>query len=178
MPVGKGKAKKRKTMCEVSGFLLCDACSKANEEKLKSKKDLSIALIDYRKTFDSIPHSWIKEVMAIYKIPSEPRLEYVIYDQCHLLYMDDLKLFIRNDDQLKKALIILNNFSRDIQMKFGLDKCATLIRKVAVVRSSGINVDQDIHFRGVDAEETYRYLRMEEAEVVQQQMMKEQFKKK
>ncbi|ESN94277.1 hypothetical protein HELRODRAFT_164088 [Helobdella robusta] len=88
------------------------------------------------------------------------------------------KLVMPNDYQLKKALTILNNFSCDIQMKFRLDKCATLIiRRGAVVRSSGINVDQDIRFRVVDAEETYRYFGMEEAEGVQQQMMKKQFKK-
>ena len=42
----------------------------------------------------------------------------------HLLYMDDLKLYDRNSDQLDGLLPTVRTFSDDIQMKFGLDKCA------------------------------------------------------
>ena len=42
----------------------------------------------------------------------------------HLLYMDDLKPYSRNPDQLKGLLHTVRTFSDDIQMKFGLDKCA------------------------------------------------------
>ena len=42
----------------------------------------------------------------------------------HLLYMDDLKLYGRNSDQLDGLLHTVRTFSDDIQMKFGLDKCA------------------------------------------------------
>ena len=34
----------------------------------KAKRNLSIAWIDYRKAFDSVPHSWILKTMQIYKI--------------------------------------------------------------------------------------------------------------
>ena len=42
----------------------------------------------------------------------------------HLLYMDDLKLYGRNSDQLDGFVHTVCTFSDDIQMKFGLDKCA------------------------------------------------------
>ena len=42
----------------------------------------------------------------------------------HLLYMDDLKLYGRNFNQLDGFLHTVRTFSDDIQMKFGLDKCA------------------------------------------------------
>ena len=42
----------------------------------------------------------------------------------HLLYMDDLKLYGRNPDQLDGLLHTVRTFSDDIRMKFGLDKCA------------------------------------------------------
>ena len=36
--------------------------------------------------------------------------------------MDDLKLFMKNEDQLKQALAVVKNFSSDIQMTFGLEQ--------------------------------------------------------
>ena len=38
--------------------------------------------------------------------------------------MDDLKLFVKNDQHLQGLLIIVKQFSDDIRMEFGLDKCA------------------------------------------------------
>ena len=49
----------------------------------------------------------------------------------HLLYMDDLKLYGRNSDQLDGLLHTVRTFSDDIQMKFGLDKC-TLCQRQAI----------------------------------------------
>lgn len=34
----------------------------------KRRKDLFVAYIDYQKAFDSIPHSWLTEVLEIYKV--------------------------------------------------------------------------------------------------------------
>ena len=42
----------------------------------------------------------------------------------HVLYMNDLQLYGRNSDQLDVFLRTVRTFSDDIQMKFGLDKCA------------------------------------------------------
>ncbi|CAH2018837.1 unnamed protein product [Acanthoscelides obtectus] len=42
----------------------------------------------------------------------------------HLLYMDDLKLISPSQNKLKTSLNIVKKFSDDIQMSFGLDKCA------------------------------------------------------
>ena len=42
----------------------------------------------------------------------------------HLLYMYDLKLYGRKSDQLDGLLDTVRIFSDNIQMKFGLDRCA------------------------------------------------------
>ena len=42
----------------------------------------------------------------------------------HLLYMDELKLYGRNCDQLDKLLHTVCTFSDDIQIMFRLEKCA------------------------------------------------------
>ena len=93
-------------------------------------------------------------------------------------YVDDLKLFTKSENQLKQALAIVKNFSSDKQMTFGLDKCATVnIRNGKVIQSNGVDIDRDTHIRNIDAEETYRYLGMEEFGVIRQQLMKERIKK-
>lgn len=38
------------------------------KQAYKNKRNISIAWIDYRKAFDSVPHSWLMKIMEIYKI--------------------------------------------------------------------------------------------------------------
>ena len=38
------------------------------EEAKSRKKNLSTAWIDYRKAFDSVPHSWIEKTLEMYKV--------------------------------------------------------------------------------------------------------------
>ena len=47
----------------------------------------------------------------------------------HLLFMDDLKLYGSNKNQLDSLIQTVRIFSEDIHMKFGLDKCAILEMK-------------------------------------------------
>ena len=44
----------------------------------------------------------------------------------HLKYMDDLKLYAKNREEMRRCIELVETFSRDIQMEFGLDKCAVL----------------------------------------------------
>ena len=151
----------------------------------KKQRNLSVAWIDYQKAFDSVPHTWIIDVMKIYKIPSaivkvieltimtwKPKmilphtneqlttgkicirrgiyqgdsmspllfcltlipltnilnrknLGYEV-DQnkvSNILYMDNLKLFAKDEYQLEKALNVVKNYGHYIQMNFGIDKC-------------------------------------------------------
>lgn len=37
----------------------------------KQKKNLCMSWIDYKKAFDSLPHTWIIEILQTYKISSE-----------------------------------------------------------------------------------------------------------
>ena len=49
----------------------------------------------------------------------------------HLLCMDDLKLYTKDDSELESLSKIVKRFSDDIGMKFGLSKCArTILREV------------------------------------------------
>jgi hypothetical protein len=152
-----------------------------------------MAWIDYEKTFDRVPHSWIEKAMEligvnnnIFKfcklsmekwstklqlktnqeliqsrlikinkgifqgdslspllscIPLIPLTHELNRSKCgyqvygterkinHLLYMDDLKLIGRSEEELSNEIKIVKAFSNDIKMKFGLKRCARMFLK-------------------------------------------------
>ena len=47
----------------------------------------------------------------------------------HLMYMDDIKLFAKNEKELKTPIHAVRIYSQDIGMEFGIDKCAMLVMK-------------------------------------------------
>ena len=54
----------------------------------------------------------------------------------HLLYMDDLKLLGRSEDDLENEIKIVKAISIDIKMYFGLEKCARICLKKGRVQSN------------------------------------------
>jgi hypothetical protein len=61
---------------------------------------------------------------------------------CHLLYMDNLKLLGRSQEELQKQIQTVATFSDDICMEFGLDKCAKVVlKKGKLVHSQNLVVD-------------------------------------
>ena len=82
---------------------------------------------------------------------------YEIYEKKinHLFYMDDLKLYAKNDKELECLLSTVKQFSDDIGMEFGLDKClkATFI-KDKLTRTTTIELDIDTTVRELDQDET------------------------
>ena len=96
----------------------------------------------------------------------------------HLLYMDDLKLFSSSDEKLQNQLKTVKEFSDDIGMKFGLDKCAK-VTFTAGKYSHGENmeIDVDTTIRQLDPGESCKYLGMEENIGIQHKTMKEKVKK-
>jgi len=53
----------------------------------------------------------------------------------HLLYLDDLKLYGRNQCEIQSLVNTAKMFSDDICMKFGFNKCASLSIKRGVVQA-------------------------------------------
>ena len=47
----------------------------------------------------------------------------------HLLYIDDLKIYARDAEEMKRCKKLVKEFSNDIGMEFGFDKCAALYLK-------------------------------------------------
>ena len=150
---------------------------------------MSVAWIDYRKAYDSVPHNWLLQCLRLFGFPSvlvnclerlfplwrttlflqmpstAPQqlatmsvrcgifqgdtlspllfclslnpLSYLldtlkgykissIVNLTHLMYMDDIKLFAPNDNCLQQLVDTVREFSDDIKMSFGFEKCAKL----------------------------------------------------
>ena len=47
----------------------------------------------------------------------------------HLMYMEDIKLFVKNEKELETLIHAVLIYSQDIGMKFGREKCAILVMK-------------------------------------------------
>ena len=47
----------------------------------------------------------------------------------HLMYMNDIKLFAKNEKELKTLIHPVRIYSRDIGMEFGIEKYAMLVMK-------------------------------------------------
>jgi hypothetical protein len=188
----------------------------------KKTRNLSAAWIDYIKAFDSTPHSWLIEVLKLYKIhptiiqflsQSMTKWTTTLYASTkttkivskeieikrgifqgdslsplwfclalnplsqllndsnhgfkltkstkinHQFYMDDLKLYGSNKKEIEDLLSITENFSKDICMDFGIDKCAVLeVKKGKIEKSKAIKTLANKEINCLDKTSEYKYL--------------------
>jgi len=92
--------------------------------------------------------------------------------------MDDLKLLGRNENDLKNEIKIVQTISKDINMNFGLEKCARICLKRGRVQSKmhiGNTFENDI--KELDPRKAYKYLGIEENFDIQHKNEKEKLKK-
>ena len=96
----------------------------------------------------------------------------------HLIYMDDLKLFARDDRELEGLLRTVKNFSDDIGMEFGLDKCAkATFKRGKLAHTTNIDLDGGTTIRDLHPGEIYKYLGINEGQGIQHAKMKESIRK-
>ena len=92
----------------------------------------------------------------------------------HLLFMDDLKLFGKNESEIDSLIRTVYLFSKDIRMEFGIKKCGVLVmKKGKVVSCDGILLPNGDTIKTVDEEEGYKYLGVLEVNGIMQKEMKE-----
>ena len=217
------------------------------EDCRKRKRHLNMAWIDYRKAYDSVPHSWIMKCIDLYKIHpmiKKTMMEHLqmwqttitlhhekgkttipnikikkgifqgdslspllfclaidplskLLNKCHgaynlsngrqqdpskninhLLFMDDLKLYASSDAELSQLLQVVHTFSKDIGMKFGIDKCAKCsLRSGIKVSTENIRLDQETEIRDLEEQEIYKYLGIEENDAIQHAKMRDKISK-
>ena len=87
--------------------------------------------------------------------------------------MDDLKLYARNENQLDSLVQTVRIISKDIGMKFGIEKCAVLVMKRGrLTQSEGIRLPDETTIRAMREGEGYKYLGVLEADGMLHDTMK------
>ena len=206
------------------------------KEAKKLKKNVAMSWIDYKKAYDMVPHSWIKEILSltgvagniqnlltnsmeswgtvlssngndlgkvvikrgIFQGDSFSPLLFVMAmipltvllrkieagyrfsgsrDKVnHLLFMDDLKLYGKDEEELDLLVSKVKEYSDDIGMQFGLDKCGVLVVEKGVKkRSQGITLPGGEMIKEIE-EDGYKYLGVLEAEMIMEKEMKQRLK--
>ena len=96
------------------------------------------------------------------------------YEECttkmkilHLLYMDNLKLIAKLEEELQKQIQTVKTFSDDVHMEFGLEKCAKItFKRGKIIQSQNLLLDVTREIQALEQGKTYRYLGIEEREGV------------
>ena len=91
----------------------------------------------------------------------------------HRLYMDDLKLYGKNQMEIEELIKVTQEFSTDICMEFGIEKCATLnLARGRRAEGRGVTLPTQEVIKDLE-EGGYRYLGILEADTILHSKMKE-----
>ena len=94
------------------------------------------------------------------------------------MYMDDIKLFAKNEKELEALIHTVRIYSRDIGMEFGIKKCAMLVMKSGKrQRTDGMELPNKDKIKTLAENETYKYLGILEADTIKHVEMKEKIQK-
>ena len=95
----------------------------------------------------------------------------------HLMYMDDIKLFAKNEKQLETLTHAVRIYSQDIGMEFSIAKCAMLVMKSGKHLTDGMELPNQEGMRTFGEKETYNYLGILVANITKQVKMKDKIQK-
>ena len=85
----------------------------------------------------------------------------------HLMYIDDIKLFAKNEKELKTLIHANRIYSQDIGMEFGIEKCAMLEMKSGKRHLiDEMELPNQDKIRTLGENETYKYLGILEADTI------------
>ena len=91
----------------------------------------------------------------------------------HLLYMDDLKLYAKTEEELDSLVQTVRVFSEDIGIKFSIEKFSMLVMKRGKkVKSDGIKLPDDTVMKALRDGEGYKYLGILQVDDLQKKEMK------
>ena len=96
----------------------------------------------------------------------------------HLMYMDDIKLFAKNEKELETLIHAVRIYSQDIGMEFAIEKCALLVMKCGKQQmTEGMELPNHDKIRTLGENETYKYSGILKADTIKQVQMKDKIRK-
>ena len=115
----------------------------------------------------------LRKCAAGYKLSrSQEKINHLI------MYMDDIKLFAKNEKELETLIHAVRIYSQDIGMEFGIEKCAMLVMKSGKRHmTDGMELPNHDRIRTLEENETYKYLGILEADTIKQVQMKDTIRK-
>ena len=94
------------------------------------------------------------------------------------MYVDDIKLFTKNEKELETLIHTVRIYRQDIGMEFGIEKCAMLVMKSDKRQlTDGMELPNQDKIKTLAENETYKYLGILEADTIKQAEMKEKIQK-
>ena len=92
--------------------------------------------------------------------------------------MDDIKLFTKNEKELKTLIHAVRIYSQDIGIEFGIEKCAMLIMKSGKRhRTDRTELPKQDMIRTLGQKEPYKYLEILEADTIKKWRWKKKLRK-
>ena len=83
------------------------------------------------------------------------------------MYMDDIKLFARNEKELETLIHAFRIYNQDIGMEFGIEKCAMQVIKSGKRHlTDRMELPNQDKIRTLGKKETYKYLGILEADTI------------
>ena len=94
------------------------------------------------------------------------------------MYMDDIKLFAKNEKELETLIHAVGIYSQNIGMEFGIEKCAILVMKSGKrYLTDGMEIPNQDKIRTLGEKETNKNVGTLEANNIKQGEMKRKIKK-
>ena len=94
------------------------------------------------------------------------------------IYMDDLKLYAKDNSELEGLLRIVKRFSDDTGMEFGLSKCTkSAFKRGKVEKSHQVQLDEETMIKDPEQEKVYEFLGIYESSGSQHTTKKQKLKK-
>lgn len=91
----------------------------------------------------------------------------------HLMYMDDIKLYSSSANSLEQLLKIVEKFSNDIKMEFGVEKCKTIqIVRGKMTKGLDYITATGKTIQSLEEGEFYKYLGMEQSRRIDHTLIK------
>ena len=133
-----------------------------------------MAWIDYKKAYDTVPHSWIIECLDLFGVSENIKSLLVnSMEKWKVMLCSGNSELGRSKKGLGSLVQTVRVFSENVGMEFGIEKCAMLVmEKGKIVKSVGTELPDGKVIKSLQEGESYNYLGILEADKFLEEKMK------